>query len=52
MTDFEKEEFFKALDRQYEAAVELRIACEQLAVAAKQDDRRITKLENPEEHES
>lgn len=52
MTDFEKEEFFKALDRNYEAAVELRLACEQLAVAAQQDNRRITDLENPESHES
>jgi hypothetical protein len=52
MTDSEKEEFFKALDRNYEAAVELRLACEQLAAAAKVDDPRITDLENPGEHKS
>jgi hypothetical protein len=62
MTDSEKEEFWKALGRLYDTTVELRIASEQVALAANQDgehirallriaefrDRRITRLEQPE----
>lgn len=62
MTDLEKEEFWKALGRLYDATVELRIASEKQLATSKQDgehiralvrlaelhDRRITRLEQPE----
>jgi hypothetical protein len=66
MTDFDKEEFWKALGRLYDTTVELRIASARQLATSKQDgeriltllriaefhDRRVTKLENPGAQES
>jgi hypothetical protein len=44
MTDYEKEEFWKALGRLYDTTVELRIASEKQLAASKQTDERILAL--------